>query len=163
MRSADWVALLRRIPSDQYDTLLIVTSNGTEIAIQAILRIDEEFLVIRGRMSGTDIVRTLFVPYESMSYLGFMKAVKEAQVRAMFGEPEPLARQANAEQDPSGPPSEAAAAVNGEAGESAAPTDAAKTNDPAKPAVVPPPADKKTMLERLRSRSFVGTTKSPLR
>src|SRR5206468_1157898 len=90
MQAAAWVALLRRIPPEQHDVLVIVTTAGAEISIQTLFRTDAEFLVIRGRMAGTtDNGRTLIIPYDQINYLAFAKPVAETVLRSLFDGPEP--------------------------------------------------------------------------
>ena len=69
---------------------MLLTSIGTEIAIQGILRMEEEYLVLRGRVAGTtDSGRVFFVPYDQINFVAFQKPVKEREVYAMYGEESP--------------------------------------------------------------------------
>jgi hypothetical protein len=87
MQGATWTDLIQRIPPEHHDHLIVVTSNGTELAIQGVVRIEEEYMVVRGRMAGTDVSRMLFIPYGNILYLGFHRQVKESEIRAMYGSP----------------------------------------------------------------------------
>lgn len=94
--AAAWIRLLRRIPPSQVDNLAIVTSAGAELSIQSILRLDEDFLVLRARLTGTsDAGRAFFVPYEQIDFVGTQKSVREEDIRALFDgpDPRPLAEQ----------------------------------------------------------------------
>jgi hypothetical protein len=174
MQSAAWIGLLQRIPPAQHDNLMLLTTTGMEIALQGVLRVEEEFLVARGRMSGTDQGRILFIPFNQITYLGFQKAVKEVEVRAMFGAviPEPVVAATR-------PEAPAPPAPVPEATPSAAEPAPAKAAELPAPPPPPEPApvprsgaplssgqvrlpDKKAILERLRARSQAGTLKSPL-
>jgi hypothetical protein len=85
MRSIAWAALLRHIPPALHDNLTLVARSGVEITIQAILRIDHEFLGFRGRLAGsTDAGRVYFIPYSHIDYLGFTREVKDAEYREVF-------------------------------------------------------------------------------
>ncbi len=85
MPSAAWIRLLRLVPPKEQDGLKLVTCNGTEIAIQAILRLDPDFLVVRGRLAGSqDAGRIFFVPYEQIDHVGFYRAVKDSEFEEMF-------------------------------------------------------------------------------
>jgi len=109
MQSAPWIALLKLIPPVQQDGLLVVTSVGTQITIQSILRLEPDYAVIRGRLAGTtETGRVFFIPYDQMNHIGFQKEVKEALIRQLYGEPEPeiSAQQASIECSLS-PPAEA--------------------------------------------------------
>ncbi len=86
MDSAAWRALLRLIPPHQQDNLLIVTFNKTEFAVQAVIRDVDDFLVIRGRLTGVAEAGGgfFFIPFEQIEYLGFIREVKENEVRSIF-------------------------------------------------------------------------------
>lgn len=87
MPSAAWGRLLRIIPEKEHDCLMVLTSNRTEIAVQALLRIDADFLVIKGRLAGTqDPGRVFFIPYEQINYVGFNRQVKDAEFNEMFAD-----------------------------------------------------------------------------
>jgi hypothetical protein len=127
MSSAAWVRLLRLVPEKDQDNLMLLTSNRTEFAIQSILRLDPDFLVIRGRLAGSqDQGRVFFIPYDQIDHVGFYRAIKEAEFQEMFtgldAAPEPSAIEP------------AAADGNGKAA----------------------PQIKSAVLERFRSRSSAG-------
>jgi len=164
MQNAAWMALWRRLPPDQHDQLMVVTGIGTEIAIQNILRIEEDFVVIRGRLAGSsDTGRVFFVPYNQINYAGFQKAIKEEEFNALFGENEPQVADAPADVPepgpvalPSGPttplpPSKSAASQTGGLTASDRPRNANR----------PPLPLKSQLLERLRSRSHQGAGQRP--
>jgi hypothetical protein len=146
MRADLWKALLRRIPADQFDNLVLMTAQGTEINVQDVLRMEEDVIVLRGRLAGsTDAGRTFFVPYEHFDHLGFQKPLTDPQLQALLGEAPPAAR----------PPSAAA-----EAPPDPAPVPAPQPEPAAAPpaAVTPPPpagtADP-GLLARVPSRSEI--------
>ena len=85
MQDAAWVKLLRHIPTSEQSNLMLVTTSGTEIAIQALLRIDPECLALRGRLAGsTDAGRVFFVAYSQIAYFGFQQPLKEAEFHELF-------------------------------------------------------------------------------
>src|SRR5262249_52285946 len=85
MQSSVWAVLLRHIPADQHDNLMLVTSGGTEIALQCVLRVEQEFMAVKGRLAGSqDAGRVFFIPFNRIDYLGFQKALKEADFHEMF-------------------------------------------------------------------------------
>src|SRR5579884_2840101 len=91
MHDAAWVKLLRHIPVHEHSNLMLVTTTGTEIAIQALLRIDPECLALRGRLAGsTDAGRVFFVPYAHIDYFGFQQPLKESEFHELFGKLESL-------------------------------------------------------------------------
>lgn len=140
MHNAAWVKLLRHIPANEQSNLMLVTTGGTEITIQCLLRLDPECLALRGRLAGsTDAGRVFFVPYSHIDYFGFQKPLTEADFHELFNNLELLS--------PSAPPNPAAAA---------APPEAAP---PVAPSAHPTPsrtpmAIKSTVLEKFRSRSI---------
>jgi hypothetical protein len=86
MQASSWIALLRRIPASQHDNLMLVTSAAVEIMVQRIIRLEDEFLLIRGRNSGsTDQGRVMMIPYTQLNYIGFQKALLEKEIQAIFG------------------------------------------------------------------------------
>src|ERR1700686_2985013 len=98
MHSAAWTALLARIPPDQHDKLMLVTTIGQEITLYTLLDLTEDYLAVRGRLAGsTDAGRIFFIPYDQINYLGFQKEMKESTFRTMFDLPEPPAGEANRE------------------------------------------------------------------
>ena len=85
MQSIVWAQLLRQFPPEHYGNLLVVTAAGTEIAVQNILRLDHEFVALRGRMAGSaDGNRLFFVPYAQIGYLASQTAWTEADYRSCF-------------------------------------------------------------------------------
>ncbi len=88
MQGPAWLSLLRRLPTALHDGLIIVTSNAAEIVVQSIVRAERDFLVIRGRMSGSqDTGRIVFVPFDQINYLGLAKKPSEAEVQAFLAKP----------------------------------------------------------------------------
>jgi hypothetical protein len=157
MHSSVWVALLRHIPPDQQDRLMLVTAGGTEIAIGGLLRIDRDFVAIKGRLSGSqDAGRVFFIPYDQIDYFGFQKPIKESEFHELFDD---LAL-SNGVPAPSPAPVVAAAPEPAPAPAALAPAaPAAATSAAERPATADSPAShvrlpiKSAVLERFRSRS----------
>ena len=53
MTNSAWLQLLPNLPQSWKDSLVVKTISGTELSVQSIVRIDESFIVIRGRVAGT--------------------------------------------------------------------------------------------------------------
>ncbi len=86
MQADVWKALLLRIPAEQMDNLMLMTAQGTEINVQALLRMEEEWMVLRGRLAGSNEGgRTFVLPYEHLDHVGFQRPLSDAQVQALFG------------------------------------------------------------------------------
>ena len=63
MQGPSWIALFERIPVKLHDQLALTLSTGAEILMQSVLRLESDFTIIRGRMSGsTDAGRIGFEP-----------------------------------------------------------------------------------------------------
>ena len=104
MPSTAWIRLLRLVPAKDQDNLMLLTSNRTEFAVQAILRLDPDFLIIKGRLAGSqDQGRVFFIPYEQIDHIGFYRAFKDAEFNEMFADLEA----------PAAPAEPAAAETNG--------------------------------------------------
>src|SRR5262249_28473370 len=95
MREVSWATLLRHIPPEQQDGMMLITKAGTEITINNLLRIDHEFVAFRGRLAGSQEGGRLFiVPYDNIDYLGTQKPIKDSDFQETFGNlvmPEPAA------------------------------------------------------------------------
>src|SRR5436305_614227 len=86
MQSSVWMALLKHIPAEQHDQFMLVTVSGTEIAIQGLLRIEQEFVALKGRLSGSqEAGRVFFIPYAQIDYFGTGKPIKDTEFNDLFG------------------------------------------------------------------------------
>lgn len=141
MRDTAWMKLLRHIPASEQSKLMLVTTSGTEIAIQGLLRIDPECLALRGRLAGsTDSGRVFFVPYSSIDYFGFQQPLKETEFHELF---------ASLETQAAAPPAEAPAPPPAATPEPVAPPQLPNHPTPPRgPSVI-----KSTVLEKFRARS----------
>jgi mannose-6-phosphate isomerase-like protein (cupin superfamily) len=92
--NAEWVKLISRVPEAHREILTLMMRSGTEIALQTVLRTDDHFVVVRGRLSGTtDQDRIFFVPYDQIVYAGFTRPVPLPIIAGMFGEnPAPVVK-----------------------------------------------------------------------
>jgi hypothetical protein len=163
MQNTEWIELFGLFPASQHDKLMIQMTNGIEIAITSLLRLEGPYAVVRGRVAGTsDAGRVFFVPFDRISYLCFQKEVREAAVLALFGESPPAAPvgQEPAETAAAPDPAESQPAP----AEATPPVEPAPAVAPEKPAA-PPPAelgvDRQQLLERIRSRSANSSRRGP--
>ena len=86
MQADLWKALLRRIPEEHADNLMLMTAQGTEVNVQAILRMDEQVVILRGRLAGSNDAGRIFVlPYEHLDHIGFQRPMTDAQLQAALG------------------------------------------------------------------------------
>jgi hypothetical protein len=161
MHSRAWINLLRRIPPEKQDILSLVTSAGTEISIQNIFRTEDDYLVLRGRLAGTtDAGRVFFIPYDQINYLGFQQEVREVEVHALYGDPS-TAPTVQAEPAPPVTQEPASDSATGTASQSAAATVPGSRSGAGKTPLRLSLPGKEALLERLRARSQVGTTRLP--
>jgi hypothetical protein len=85
MQANTWLAVFKRMPQSQHDNLSLVTNIGNEIAIQQIVRLERDFMVVRGRMTGTmDTGVIIVVPYDQISYMNFVKKMPVDQANELF-------------------------------------------------------------------------------
>jgi len=149
MQNMAWIELFKVIPSPLHDTLIVTTTSGQEISVQNIVRLQGEYLVMRGRMSGTtDAGRLYLIPYDQINFIGFVKLLKEPEIAAIFNGGIVVPPAATAAPPPSGP-------TQAPVGTETEPPPAIILTPPAEP---PPGHDstkgnsKVVLLERVRAR-----------
>ncbi len=87
MQGPSWIALFERIPVNLHDSLGMTLVTGEEILMQSVLRLESDFMLLRGRMSGsTDAGRVLVIPYDQIVNLAFTKRMLVPEVQAVFGQ-----------------------------------------------------------------------------
>jgi hypothetical protein len=87
MKQCGWLDVLKRIPAEEQDNLFFSIDSGTEISLQRILRFEEEFMLVRGRIGGTtDMGRVFVVPYSRIAFAMFNAEVLDEKLAEMFGE-----------------------------------------------------------------------------
>ena len=147
MQGSSWMALLEKVPAQQLDNLLFITSNGTGIAVKGIVRAENEYVVVRGRLLGAaeEGGGFFFVPYDQINYVGFQRQIKEAVIQSMYDGKAPPTKLGSTSQP------EAAEAADGPIMPAPAP---APTPSPDSDSGAPKPAapGKAALLERLRAR-----------
>ena len=154
MHNSAWIAFLRQLSPNVHNQLSILTRIGQEVAVQHIFRIDSDYLVYRGRLSGTtEEARVFVLPYDEVHAISFQKPLKEDQVDAILSGNDP-AKLAEKEVNEAAP-QDAAPAIEPES----PPAPATKRPEPTQPPVSAPPADSKAksppkvlLLERVRAR-----------
>ena len=138
MQSGGWVELLRLLPEKQHDNLILMTADGSEVAVQNLIRLESEYVVLRGRVAGTsDTGLAFFLPYDRIVFARFQKPVAEELVYGLYGMTPPEPKPAEV------PPPEAEGAKE------------EKPPEPPNPEAGATPAhgvNRKELLDRLRSR-----------
>ena len=141
MNARTWIALFRHIPPEQQSQFSLLTANGMEISVQSFLRIEAEFLLVKGRLAASqDAGRVFFIPYANIDSFSFTNPVRETDVNDLFG---------TLTFDESEP---AAAPVSVSEPAPVAPTAQATANGkPVEPGSGPKPIIRSEVLERFRS------------
>src|SRR5262245_56543250 len=164
MQGAAWIALMQQIPESYHDKLTLVTVSGTEICLNVLVRLEDEYMLIRGRLAGTtDTGRAFFIPYDQITYLGFQQSIPEAELRAIYGDkPEPAVA---APAEPTAVAPEPTTVAEGTPATAedvpAGPPKQTPLPEPVKPVVRTPVLGKNSILERLRARSHTGSAVKP--
>jgi hypothetical protein len=152
MQSLGWINLLRLMPSELQETLLITTANGLELNIQSIIRMEMEYLVFKGRQAAsTEAGRIYFVPYDQITFVNFTRTMKDSEVNALYGATPQQGFTAIPQPRP--PVDE----MEPMADDEPAPLAPAGAAEPMRA----PLAAKSAMIDRLRSRSHPGTSQRP--
>jgi hypothetical protein len=85
-----WIAMFRRIPADLEDTLALGLTTGAEIVVQKVIKLEPDFMIVRGRVAGTqDNGRIVLVPYGELAYVAIQRFLKDPEVEAIFGKGAP--------------------------------------------------------------------------
>jgi len=153
-----WVELIKRIPAALHDNLMAVTSTGAEIMIQSIMRLEDEFVILRGRPAGsTEQGRVLLLPWDQLNHVAFHKSIAETEVQRIFGNGEAVAAEVveHASEKAAAKPEPATTS------EAAPPEPATNASVPVPaPAAKPAPLSKSILLARLRARMANDIAKS---
>jgi hypothetical protein len=137
MQASEWIEMLQHIPPEFHDGLTFQMANGLEINMQQIFRLEENYIVCRGRKMGSaDAGETFFVPYDGINCIAYSKLLKEQVIQSWFPGPpaHPLQLEAPGEVIPTVGTDEA----EQEAVAEPAPEDTPAATAPAAPAAPPP-------------------------
>jgi hypothetical protein len=86
MQGAAWISLLREIPLSHHDCLVFTISNGNEIVLQRLIRLDDNFMVAQGRLSGSsDQGMVMVLPYDQITHVSFNKKMNDAEIQMVIG------------------------------------------------------------------------------
>lgn len=149
-----WVDLFRRIPAAQQDSLVVVTAAGAELMVQKVLRLENDFVLVRARLAGSnDPPRIVVLPYEQIGTLAINKVMLESEVEALFGAVEP-ALIAEAPTPPVAEEVKAPPVAEKVEAKSEPVPEKVEARPPTPPPPVKPPAkpSKSILLARLRAR-----------
>ena len=84
MTNQEWIDMLRVIPEEDQNALVLVLQNGCEISVDTLFRFEPNFLILRGRVGGTTYEgRAFFVPFDQMLYFRIERVTVLAELREM--------------------------------------------------------------------------------
>jgi hypothetical protein len=103
MQNGAWVEMLRLLPEAQHPNLLVMTADGSEVFVSDVVRMEPEYLVLRGRVAGTsDTGLAFFIPYDRIAFVRLQKSVPEELIYGLYGL-KPPERKVEAEAPPEEP------------------------------------------------------------
>jgi hypothetical protein len=86
MQRDEVINLLGKFPLQDIPRVVVVLKNGTALNIETLFRCEPNFLVFRGRESGTnDGGRGFFVPYSEILFVKLERIVQIKDFQDMFG------------------------------------------------------------------------------
>lgn len=86
MDNLAWIAIFKMIPEEKQNQFSLMTIGGTEIALQSFLRIESDFVALKGRLSGSqEAGRVFFIPYNQIDLFGTLHPIKETDYNDIFG------------------------------------------------------------------------------
>lgn len=81
-----WIAMFRRIPGNLHETLVLGLRTGAEIVMQRLLKLEPDFMIMRGRVAGTqDSGRIILIPYGELAFVSSTRLLKDTEVEVIFG------------------------------------------------------------------------------
>ncbi len=88
MHGNSWIGFFLRLPPELRDGLILSLSTGMEIIAQGFVRVDQEFLILKGRLAGTqDQGRIVVLPYSQLVYCAFARKLTDEETALVFSEP----------------------------------------------------------------------------
>lgn len=107
MQLSEWVRLFTNAPPDAQSAMILGVANGSTVAVQEVVRIDPEYVVIRGRLGGTtDADRIFCLPYDQLTFFLFNKPLSDEDLSQAFGGEIKLRRDSLLDEEAERPPLE---------------------------------------------------------
>lgn len=87
MKREDWIRIFEKLPETMHDLVVFSLSSGIDVYNQRFLRYDEESLLVRGRLGGTDEgARIFLVPWTELRMIFFARPVEDDVLFNVFGD-----------------------------------------------------------------------------
>lgn len=87
MKREQWVNIFQKLPESMHDQVAFSLSTGIDVFNQRFLLYGDEFLLIRGRLGGTDEAERIFmVPWDELRMIFFSRPIEDDILVKMFGE-----------------------------------------------------------------------------
>lgn len=87
MKREHWVHFFQKLPETMHDQVVFSLSTGIDVFNQRFLVYADEYLIIRGRLGGTDESERIFmVPWEELKMVFFSRPVEDEMLVKTFGE-----------------------------------------------------------------------------
>jgi len=87
MKRELWVELFQKLPDAMHDQVVFSLSTGIDVYNQRFLVYAEDYLLVRGRLGGTDESERIFmVPWEELKMIFFSRPVEDEMLFKTFGE-----------------------------------------------------------------------------
>lgn len=81
MESASWRRILESIRPEEFPSLIVRTMDQVEVAVESLARIEDEVVLVKGRLSGAPDGRRLFIfPYDKLSSLYVNRIVANDEI-----------------------------------------------------------------------------------
>ena len=87
MKREQWVSLFQKLPEPMHDQIVFSLSTGIDVYNQRFLVFGDDYLLVRGRLGGTDEAERIFmVPWEELKMIFFSRPVDDDMLFKTFGE-----------------------------------------------------------------------------
>jgi hypothetical protein len=87
MQAAEWTKLVSSIPDDCWEGMFFELNTGMNLAVARVMKYTDEFILLRGRVGGTDEEDRVFVvPYESLMMVMFTRPMEDEKIISIFGD-----------------------------------------------------------------------------
>ena len=83
----DWRKFFEELPASEHELVILSLKNGAEVAVQRVMKYMDTFMVLRGRLGGTEDAGHVFcLPYDQMEFVLFSRIQPDQTVVEMFGD-----------------------------------------------------------------------------